>query len=73
MNDRKETILNHLQNLGRGHYLRGMSIVLWLILNKGELSMGMTNIWERHEENPILHEPGESPSLGFQSSFQHKG
>lgn len=27
--------------------------------------MGMPSIWERHEESPILHEPGDSPSLGF--------
>lgn len=27
--------------------------------------MGMTSIRERHEENPMLHEPEESPNLGF--------
>lgn len=37
MNDRKETILKHLQNLGRGHYLQGMSIVL---CDKGEVVYG---------------------------------
>lgn len=35
--------------------------------------MGMTSIWERHEENPILHEPGESPNLGFSEQLSAQG
>lgn len=35
--------------------------------------MGMTSIWERHKESPILHEPGESPSLGFPEQLSAQG
>lgn len=71
MNDRKETILKHLQNLGRGHYL-SLSIVLRLNLNKGEVVYG-NNICERHEESPILHKPEESPNLGFSEQLSAQG
>lgn len=35
--------------------------------------MGMTSIWERHEESPTLHEPGDSPSLAFSEQLSAQG
>lgn len=64
--------MKHLQNLGRGHYLRGMSI-LCLNFNKGEVVYGNDQHLERHEGSPILHEPGESPNLGFSEQLSAQG
>lgn len=35
--------------------------------------MGTTNTWERHEQSPILHEPAESPNLGFSEQLSAQG
>lgn len=35
--------------------------------------MGMTNTWERHQQSPILHEPAESPNLGFSEHHSAQG